>query len=152
MRLVIQAVKEASVSIGGKLISQIKKGEMVLVGLKAGDKEETVDRMIEKMLKLRIFPDEKGLTNLSLSQIGGQILAVSQFTLYADVRDGNRPSFIQAMKPDEARVLFKYFQTQLSAAYPAAVYGVFQTDMDVSLINDGPFTVILDSEELGYGD
>ena len=150
MRLVVQEVLKASVSISGEEVASIGRGELVLVGLKEGDDGKIVERMIDKLLKARIFPDGQGMTNLSLSQIGGEILAVSQFTLYGSLKDGNRPSFVEAMKPDKARVLFKYFQERLTSLFPSARFGVFQADMQVSLVNDGPFTVLFDSEQLGY--
>ena len=152
MRVLIQCVKKASVTVNGEKVSAIGRGELLFVGFTNGDDETVVDKMIQKVLKLRIFADEKGLTNLSLSQIGGKMLAVSQFTLYGDVKDGNRPSFVGAMKPDEARKLFSYFQNKLSENFPGAKFGIFQAMMAVELLNDGPFTIWLDSKDLGYGD
>ncbi|MCI2068244.1 MAG: D-aminoacyl-tRNA deacylase [Bacilli bacterium] len=151
MRVLIQCVKNASVSVNGEKVSAIGKGELLFVGFKTGDSKEVVEKMIQKIMKLRIFADENGMTNLSLNQIGGEMLAVSQFTLYADVKDGNRPSFVNAMKPDEARGLFSYFQDKLKESFPSVQFGIFQAMMDVELLNDGPFTIWLDSEELGYG-
>lgn len=148
MRIVIQEVLKSAVKSEGKLAGEIGPGELLLVGFKNDDKEEIIDKMIAKLLKLRIFPDAAGKTNLSLQQTDGEILAVSQFTLYADLSEGNRPSFVKAMAPEEARRLFKVFQERLIKAYPKTKFGVFQTDMEVSLVNNGPFTIILDSEEL----
>lgn len=150
MRLVVQEVLHSSVTVEGRLISEIGRGEMVLVGFNVNDNEKIIDKMIAKLLKLRIFPDDQNKTNLDISKINGEILAVSQFTLYADLSEGNRPSFVNAMKPDDARKLFAYFQKKLLSLYPKAKFGIFQADMQVELVNDGPFTVILDSKELGY--
>jgi D-tyrosyl-tRNA(Tyr) deacylase len=152
MRIVIQCVKSAKVEIEGKLISSIGRGDLLLVGFTQGDNEQIIDKMIAKVIKARIFPDDQGMTNWSLDKIGGEILAVSQFTLYGSLKDGNRPSFVEAMRPDEARKLFEYFSKKLTEAFPTAKYGVFQAMMEVSLVNDGPFTLLLDSKELGYGD
>lgn len=149
MRIVIQEAKNASVTSEGTLCGTIGSGEVLLVGFEPTDDEKVVDLMIQKLLKLRIFEDENGMTNLSLAQKGGSILAVSQFTLYADMRHGNRPSFTSCMKPDEARVLFDYFKKVLKEQYFDCVFGVFQTAMEVTLTNVGPFTILLDSDELG---
>jgi len=149
MRLLVQEVLNSSVSVGGKTVGSIGRGETVLVGFKKGDDEAIVDRMVAKLLKLRIFPDGEGKTNKTLADIDGEILAVSQFTLYASLKDGNRPSFAWAMNQEEARPLFEYFQKKLSSSYPKTAYGIFHADMKVALLNDGPFTVLLDSEELG---
>ena len=128
-------------------------GQKVLIGddgfLTNCVKNNKLVSMIQKLLKLRIFEDENGMTNLSLAQKGGSILAVSQFTLYADMRHGNRPSFTSCMKPDEARVLFDYFKKVLKEQYSDCGFGVFQTAMEVTLTNVGPFTILLDSDELG---
>lgn len=149
MRVLIQEAKDAQVKSEGTVCARIDKGEVLLVGFEPSDEEKIVDLMIEKLLKLRIFEDEDGMTNLSLAQKGGSILAVSQFTLYADLRHGNRPSFTGCMKAEEARKLFSYFQEQLKKAYPDSAFGVFQTSMEVTLTNVGPFTILLDSDELG---
>lgn len=150
MRFVVQVVKHASVTIDGKVKSNIGCGELVLYGFKPGDTEEIVDKMIEKLLKLRIFPDSQGKTNLNIASTDGQILAVSQFTLYASLKSGNRPAFVDCMKADKARKLSEYFEKRLVERFPKSQFGVFQADMKVSLLNDGPFSVILDSMELGY--
>lgn len=149
MRIVVQVVSEASVSVEQNVVAAIGHGELLLVGFKVGDDEAIIDKMIAKLLKLRIFSDGHK-TNYSLAETEGNILAVSQFTLYADVRDGNRPSFTTCMPADSARRLFDYFKTRLSASFEKVQYGVFQADMQVELINEGPFTLILDSAELGY--
>ena len=150
MRFVIQVVKNASVLIGGETVSKIDYGELVLYSFKPGDNKKIVDRMIEKLLRLRIFPDENGRTNLSISKVDGEILAVSQFTLYASLKEGNRPAFVDCMKADEARKLSRYFEEKIKERYENTKFGIFQADMEVNLNNYGPFTVILDSMELGY--
>ena len=144
----MQRVLSASVSIDGKVVSRIGKGELVLVGFTQGDDESIVDKVMTKILKLRIFEDEKGLTNLSINDVGGNILAVSQFTLYADVSKGNRPSFVKAMGYDESIRLYNYFVNRLTCLVPDAQFGIFGADMKVSLVNDGPFTLVIDSEDL----
>lgn len=148
MRLLIQACKNASVVVDHKAISSIGLGELVLVGFKSNDTEAIVDKMIVKLLKLRIFPDSDGKTNLSLEKFGGNILAVSQFTLYGSLKEGNRPSYNISMRSEEARTLFSYFQSKLIEVFPSAQFGIFHADMDVSLTNMGPTTYLLDSEEL----
>lgn len=148
MRLLIQECLRGSVAIDGKVVSSIGRGEVVLVSFTKGDDERTIGRMIHKLLNLRIFPDEAGKTNLSIQSIHGSILAVSQFTLYADLTAGNRPSFVHALGGEEANVLYETFKKMLSQAYPDTCYGVFGADMKVELINDGPFTIWLDSKEL----
>ena len=148
MRIVLTTVLSASVTIDNEVVGKINRGFCVLVGFTHDDTKETVDKMIDKMLGLRVFPDENGLTNLSIYDIKGEILSVSQFTLYADLAKGRRPSFVNAMKPDEAKALYGYFNEQIKAKYGAVETGVFGADMKVSSINDGPFTLILDSEEI----
>ena len=148
MRIVLTTVLSASVTIEEKVVGQIGRGFCLLVGFTHSDSKEIVDKMIDKMLSLRVFMDENGLTNLSLYDVKGEILSVSQFTLYADLAKGRRPSFINAMKPDEAKALYAYFNEQVKAKYGAVETGVFGADMKVSSVNDGPFTVILDSEEI----
>ncbi len=138
----------ASVSIDGRVVSRIGKGELVLVGFTQDDEESAVDKVLAKMLKLRIFEDEKGLTNLSINDVGGNMLVVSQFTLYADVSKGNRPSFVKAMGYDESIRLYNYFVNRLTSLLPDAKFGIFGADMKVSLVNDGPFTLVIDSEDL----
>ena len=149
MRFVIQCVDEAEVEIEEKIVGKIGKGFMVLAGIGEKDTRQTADRMIEKMLKLRIFEDENGKTNLSLAAVGGEILLVSQFTLYADCRKGNRPSFVKAGSPQHAEELYDYLIEKcekLTGKRPQT--GEFGADMQVELINDGPFTIILDSSEI----
>ena len=147
MRFVVQVCKEASVTIDNEVIARISKGEVVLVSFTNGDDEKIVDRLI----KLRIFEDSNVLTNTSISSFNGEILAVSQFTLYASLKDGNRPAFVNCLNANDARKLYDYFVKKLKEKYERCSFGVFQADMKVSLINDGPFTIILDSKELNYG-
>ena len=151
MRFVIQCVDNAEVEISGKIVGKIGKGYLVLAGISETDTRNTADRMIEKMLKLRIFEDENGKTNLNLAAVGGEILLVSQFTLYADCRKGNRPSFIKAGSPQHAEELYNYLIEkceQLTGRKPQT--GEFGALMKVHLTNSGPFTMLMDSEELGY--
>ena len=148
MRIVLTTVLNASVTIDNEIVGKINRGFCLLVGFTHEDSREIVDKMIDKMLGLRVFPDENGLTNLSIYDVKGEILSVSQFTLYADLAKGRRPSFINAMKPDEAKALYAYFNEQVKAKYGAVETGVFGADMKVSSVNDGPFTVILDSKEI----
>lgn len=148
MKVVVQLVRRASVSIDGQIVSSIGKGYLLFVGLTPGDDIRIAQKMADKIVKLRVFPDENGKTNLSLSQVEGSILSVSQFTLYGSVKKGNRPSFVSAMRPDEARVLYEEFYSYLKTLVPSLQGGVFQADMVVSLENDGPFTLVLDSKEL----
>ena len=148
MRIVLTTVLNASVKIDNQIVGQIDRGFCLLVGFTHRDTKEIVDKMVDKMLSLRVFMDENGLTNLSIFDVKGQILSVSQFTLYADLAKGRRPSFVNAMKPDEAKALYAYFNEQIKEKYGAVETGVFGADMKVSSVNDGPFTVILDSKEI----
>ena len=148
MRIVLTTVLSASVTIDNEVVGKINRGFCILVGFTHEDNKEVVDKMIDKMLGLRVFPDENGLTNLSIYDVKGEILSVSQFPLYADLAKGRRPSFVNAMKPDEAKALYEYFNEQIKAKYGAVQTGVFGADMKVSSVNDGPFTVILDSKEI----
>ena len=148
MRALIQEVSSSSVSISGKEVARIGRGELILVGFTQGDDLSTLQKMAKKIAKARILPDENGKTNLSLSAIGGEILLVSQFTLYGSLKEGNRPSFQQALAPDEARALYERFVELMKQEFPALQTGVFQADMRVSLTNEGPFTLLLDSKEL----
>ena len=151
MRFVIQCVDNAKVEIDGNVVGKIGKGYLVLAGISETDTRNTADRLIEKMLKLRIFEDENGKTNLNLAAVGGEILLVSQFTLYADCRKGNRPSFIKAGSPQHAEELYNYLIEkceQLTGRKPQT--GEFGALMKVHLTNSGPFTMLMDSEELGY--
>lgn len=148
MRFVIQRVKEASVRVEGNIIGQIKKGYLVLIGVSDSDTEAVADKMIKKMTGLRIFEDETGKTNLSLADVDGSLLLVSQFTLYANCKKGNRPSFIGAGAPDKAEALYEYIIQECRKSVPIVQTGEFGAEMAVSLVNDGPFTILLDSETL----
>lgn len=149
MRLVIQRVQSASVKIDDKVAGSIDKGFMVLFGACEDDNTIIADKMLKKLAGLRIFEDENGKTNLSLNDVGGQILLVSQFTLYADCKKGNRPSFSKSGDPQKANELYEYSVSKLREEYGFDVKtGRFGADMKVSLINDGPFTIILDSDEI----
>lgn len=148
MKLVIQRVSEASVAIDGETKGQIGRGFMVLIGVGQEDTKEIADKYIKKMIALRIFEDENGKTNLSLKDVDGQLLLISQFTLYANCKKGNRPSFIEAGTPDKAEALYEYMVEECRKAVPVVETGEFGADMKVSLTNDGPFTVILDESIL----
>ncbi len=148
MRFVIQRVMNSKVTIDGKIRGQIGKGFMVLIGVGEGDTVETADKMIRKMINLRIFEDENGKTNLGLKDVGGSLLLISQFTLYADCKRGNRPSFVKAGAPDMAKSLYKYIISKCKDEIEVVEQGEFGADMKVELVNDGPFTVLLDSDEL----
>ncbi len=144
MKLVIQRVKEANVTVDEKVIGKISKGYVVLLGVGKEDTKETADFYINKLLKLRIFEDNQGKTNLSLADVSGELLVISQFTLYADASKGNRPSFINAAPPAEAKELYDYFVNRCKEQGYTVETGSFGADMKVSLVNDGPFTIILD--------
>lgn len=149
MKLVIQRVLNASVTIDGKVNGSIDKGYMVLIGVCNEDTKEIADKILKKMMGLRIFEDENGKTNLSLADVGGSILLVSQFTLYADCKKGNRPSFVKAGNPEHANELYEYAIKEIRETYSTHVEtGIFGADMKVSLVNDGPFTIVLDSDTL----
>ncbi len=150
MKFVIQCVTEASVSVDEQVIGQIDRGFMVLIGVCESDTESIADKMIDKMLKLRIFSDENGKTNLNLDAVQGGLLLVSQFTLYADVKKGNRPSFVKAGSPEHAQKLYNYIVSRCREKVSCVETGSFGDYMKVKLVNDGPFTVIMDSEQLGY--
>ncbi len=141
MITVLQRVSQASVRVDGQLIGQIGPGLLVLLCAEAGDTEAVADKLLAKVLKLRIFADEAGKMNRSVQDVGGGLLVVSQFTLAADVTGGNRPSFTQAARPDEGRRLYEYFVTQARAAHPLVQTGQFAADMAVALVNDGPITI-----------
>ena len=145
MKFVIQRVNEASVTIQGETAGQIKKGFLVLIGVGREDTKETADKYVKKMLGLRIFEDENGKTNLSLKDVDGELLLVSQFTLYADCKKGNRPSFIEAGDPGKAEELYEYIIEQCRKEVPVVETGVFGAEMQVSLVNDGPFTIVLEN-------
>ena len=144
MKFVIQRCQEASVSVDGKTVGAIEKGLMVLIGVWKDDTTEVVDKYLKKLLQLRIFEDENGKTNRSLMDIGGQLLLVSQFTLYANCRHGNRPGFTDAGDPQKAEELYEYMIEKAKEQVPVVETGIFGADMKVSLINDGPFTILLD--------
>ncbi|WP_296031252.1 D-aminoacyl-tRNA deacylase [Dorea sp.] len=148
MRFVIQRVTNSSVKVDGEVIGQIGKGFMVLIGVADTDTKEIADKMIKKMIGLRIFEDENGKTNLSLEAVEGELLLISQFTLYANCKKGNRPSFIEAGKPDMAEEMYEYIIDRCKEQVPVVERGKFGADMKVSLVNDGPFTIVLDSERL----
>lgn len=148
MRFVIQVCSSASVEVNGSVTGSIGRGYMVLIGINDSDTEEIADKMIDKMLRLRINPDSNGKTNLSLSDVGGDLLLVSQFTLYADCHHGNRPSFVKAGNPEHAKALYDYIVRRCAEIGPGTETGIFGADMKVSLVNEGPFTIILDSDEI----
>ena len=149
MRILIQECLNGSVTIDGVVHSFIGKGEVIFVGFTQGDDENVIDKMLQKMLKLRIFKDEEEKTNLDLKQHGGTVLCISQFTLYADIHKGNRPSFVNALGGEYSKALYDIFCKKLKAEIPDCQFGVFGADMKVSLVNDGPFTIFMDSKELG---
>ena len=144
MKFVIQRVKEASVKVEGEYTGKIKKGYLVLIGIGHEDTKETADKYIKKMINLRIFEDENGKTNLSLKDVGGELLLVSQFTLYASCKKGNRPSFTEAGDPVMAEQLYEYIIEECKKEIDIVQTGIFGAHMEVSLINDGPFTVVLE--------
>lgn len=148
MRFVIQRVTRASVTVDNKQIGSIEKGFLVLIGVSQEDTKEIADKMIKKLIGMRIFEDENGKTNLSLADVNGSLLLVSQFTLYADCKKGNRPSFIRAGKPDMAKEMYEYIIAECKKQIPLVAQGEFGADMKVELLNDGPFTIILDSSDL----
>ncbi len=148
MRFVIQRVSEANVKVDGEIIGQIDKGFLVLIGISNEDTKEIADKMMRKMLGLRIFEDENGKTNLDLKTVNGQLLLISQFTLYADCKKGNRPSFINAGAPQMANELYQYIIDTCKQEIAVVEQGEFGADMKVSLLNDGPFTIVLDSAEI----
>ncbi len=148
MRFIIQRVKEASVTVDDTIIGQIEKGFLVFVGVSNEDTTQIADKMIKKLIGLRIFEDEQGKTNLDLKTVNGQLLLVSQFTLYADCKKGNRPSFIKAGEPLMAEKMYQYIIEQCRREVAVVEQGQFGADMKVSLLNDGPFTIILDSAEI----
>ena len=148
MKFVVQRVSEAACRVEDKITGQIGKGFMVLIGVSDEDTKEIADKMIKKLLGLRIFEDENGKTNLSLNDVNGELLLISQFTLYADCKKGNRPSFIRAGKPDMANEMYEYILAKCRVVIPVVETGVFGAHMHISLVNDGPFTILLDSAEI----
>ena len=148
MKFVIQRVKHASVTVGGEVVGKIGRGYMVLIGACDADDEAIADKMVDKMIKLRINRDAEGKTNLSLADVDGELLLVSQFTLYANCKKGNRPSFVDAGSPDHANALYEYIIEKCRERVPVVQTGSFGEEMAVELLNDGPFTIILDSDKL----
>ncbi|MBE6042083.1 MAG: D-tyrosyl-tRNA(Tyr) deacylase [Clostridiales bacterium] len=148
MRFVIQRVQHASVTVDGEVIGKIGRGYMVLIGVCEEDDEAIADKMTDKMIKLRINEDAEGKTNLSLADVGGELLLISQFTLYANCKKGNRPSFVEAGSPDRANELYEYIIDRCRKSVPVVEKGSFGAHMEVELLNDGPFTIVLDSDRL----
>ena len=148
MKFVVQRVTHASVTVDETVIGKIGQGFMVLIGVSDEDTKETADKMVKKLLGLRIFEDENGKTNLDLHTVGGSLLLISQFTLYADCKHGNRPSFIKAGKPDMANEMYEYIIAKCREQVETVETGEFGADMKVELLNDGPFTILLDSDQL----
>ena len=144
MRIVLQRVSHASVTVADKIIGKINRGYVVLLGIGQDNTAADVDKAIQKISKLRLFADENGKTNLSITDINGELLVVSQFTLYADCRKGNRPSFTEAAPPQLAEELYEYFIKSAQPYFAAVQHGQFGADMQVQLVNDGPFTVVLE--------
>jgi len=146
MKIVIQRTKEASVSIEGTIVGEIMHGLVLLVGIEEDDQQEDIDYLVRKISNMRIFEDSQGKMNLSIEDVGGEILSISQFTLYADTKKGNRPSFTKAAKPETAIPIYDAFNAQLKATGLTVQTGIFGADMQVSLLNDGPVTIIIDSK------
>ena len=148
MKFLVQRVMQASVEVNSEKVGEIQNGFLVFIRICQNDTQDIADKMIHKLLNLRIFEDEKGKTNLNLAAVNGSLLLISQFTLYADCRHGNRPSFIGAGKPDMANSLYEYIIEACKKTVPIVQQGIFGAEMKVSLVNDGPFTIMLDSDEL----
>lgn len=148
MRFVIQRVTEARCVVDGNVTGKIKQGFCVLIGISQTDTRENADKMIKKLLNMRIFSDSDGKTNLSIHDVNGALLLISQFTLYANCRKGNRPSFVGAGSPEMANELYEYIIDQCRQEVPIVQTGIFGADMQITLTNDGPFTILLDSEDL----
>lgn len=148
MKFVIQRVQHASVTVDQKVIGKIEKGFLVLIGVSNDDTKEIADKLVKKLVGLRIFEDENGKTNLSLADVDGSLLLVSQFTLYANCKKGYRPSFIEAGAPDMANEMYEYIIEECKKTIPVVEKGEFGADMKIELLNDGPFTIILDSDDL----
>ncbi|UBB89511.1 D-tyrosyl-tRNA(Tyr) deacylase [Candidatus Kaistella beijingensis] len=146
MKAVIQRVSEANVKVDGKIVGEISKGLLLLIGIDEEDEKNDADWLVQKILSLRIFGDDEGKLNRSVMDISGGILCISQFTLIADYKKGNRPSFIKAAKPEKAIPLFEYFKTEISKSGLKTESGIFGADMKVSLLNDGPVTIVMDSK------
>jgi D-tyrosyl-tRNA(Tyr) deacylase len=151
MRIVIQKVKKASVTIDDKIVSSIKTGLLILLGIEDTDRDEDIDWLVKKSVQLRIFNDEKGVMNLSVQDVGGDVIVVSQFTLFANTKKGNRPSYIRSSKPEFAVSVYEKFIKKTQEALGKKVgAGVFGAMMDVSLVNDGPVTIIIDSKQKDF--
>ena len=148
MKFVIQRVTSADVKVDGEVLGAIDKGFMVLIGVSDSDTKEIADKMVRKLVGLRIFEDSEGKTNLSLADVDGSLLLISQFTLYANCKKGFRPSFIEAGKPDMANDMYEYIIEKCKESVPNVQRGQFGADMKVSLVNDGPFTIVLDSDAI----
>lgn len=143
MRVLVQRSKKSSVKVNNKIVGQISKGMVLFVGFTAGDSEENIDYMIQKILKLRIFDDDNNVMNRNILETNGEVLSISQFTLYADTKKGNRPSYIKALNSKEASILYQKFNEKLSK-YIKVETGIFQSEMEVSITNDGPITIMLE--------
>ena len=148
MRFVIQRVSYASVEVEGKIIGKIQKGSLVFIGVSQNDTQAIADKMIRKLIGMRIFADQDGKTNLSLEDVSGELLLISQFTLYADCKKGNRPSFLKAGAPDFAEQMYEYIISACKKQVSNVQTGSFGAEMKISLLNDGPFTILLDSDEI----
>ncbi len=148
MKAVVQRVSQAAVAIEGETVGAIEQGYLVLLGVAQGDTVEMMQKMVKKLIDLRLFQDENGKTNLSIEDVGGEILVVSQFTLLADCKKGRRPSFVKAGDPQEAKMMYEAFVAECKKRVERVEQGEFGADMQVSLVNDGPFTLVLDSAEL----
>ena len=148
MKFVVQRVAHASVTVDDTVCGKINKGFMVLIGVGKDDDETIADKMVSKLIHMRIFEDENGKTNLALKDVGGELLLISQFTLYANCKKGNRPSFTDAGSPDKANALYEYIISKCREEIEIVEKGVFGAEMKVELLNDGPFTVFLDSDEI----
>lgn len=144
MRLLVQRVLNSNVKVDGKVVGEINKGYMVLLGVTHDDDKDKADYLVNKLLNLRVFEDENGKMNLNIKQVGGELLVISQFTLYANTKDGNRPSFTDAAKPDKANELYEYFVENCKKENIKTETGIFGADMKVSLTNDGPVTIMLE--------
>lgn len=146
MKLVVQRVLEASVEVDSEIVGKIDKGFLVLIGIKKGDTKEIADYLVKKLCNLRVFSDEDGKMNLNLKKVGGKLLIVSQFTLYGDCKEGNRPSFIEAARPEEAIPLYEYFCNECEKNDIEVQRGIFGADMKVKLLNDGPVTILMEKD------
>ena len=146
MKLVVQRFLKASVEVDSEIVGKIDKGFLVLIGIKKGDTKEAADYLVKKLCNLRVFSDEDGKMNLNLKKVGGKLLIVSQFTLYGDCKDGNRPSFIEAARPEEAIPLYEYFCNECEKNNIEVQRGIFGADMKVKLLNDGPVTILMEKD------